>query len=289
MVDMDDLALIRQRLEESDRVDARRIELDLQDDVVILKGSVAEADEASAAQLIVEQFVERVENQLRIDRNLREGVDAPVQGEPAVPVENEVLVGSTDMLAGPDAEITSDIARALEENEPWDPPDQPSLAPVQEEYGGAMSPGDASEEGVVGPEIDRSDYAAADLTREDLEAAARGAPVPSLDPDAVVPPDLAQPDPVGVDSFGGAPSEDLEPYPERVPGAPGGVGATGEGTAGGGSISGVPATETGAVGADAASADPARSTGGTMSDAGTSRGPESREDEPLREEFPTSD
>lgn len=62
-----------------------------------------------------------------------------------------------------------------------------------------------------------------------------------------------------------------------------------EAAAAGGPVSGVPATETGSLGGDTAAADPARSTGGTMTDAGTDRGPQSREDPPLREDFPDRD
>jgi len=289
-MDFDDLAVIKERLEESERIDARRIELDLQDpDTVVLRGSVAEPEEATAAAMLVEQFAPRVVNQLRADRNLREGAVDPVDTEAAVPLENEVLIGSTDMLAGPDAEITSDISRALEENEPWNPPDEPSLAPTEAEYAADLVEGDGTMEEEDEPELDRSQFAAADLTAEDLQAAARGGTVPSLDPDAVAAPAIAEPDPVGVDSFGWTPPEGADEFPEPVPGATSGVGATGEGTAGGGSISGVAATETGSIGADTKSADPARSTGGSMSDSGTDRGPQAPEDPPLREDFPKAD
>ena len=293
MVDRDDLEVIRQALEESERVDARRVELVAEGDTVVLRGSVAEPEEADAVALLVERYADDVVNELRVDESLREGIVEPQDRERVTPVENEVLVGSTDMLAGPDSDITADVARALEENEPWDPPDEPSLAPVQEEYAGATSPGDGgatedlAEEGER--EIARSEYAAADLTQEELEAAARGATLPSLDPESVAVPAEAQPDPAGVDQLGRTPPEGADDFPPRVPGTEPGPGATGEGTAGGGGISGEPATETGSVGGDTASADPARATGGSMSDAGTNRGPQSREDPPLREDFPDED
>ena len=289
MVDRDDLALIQQRLEESDRLDARRIELDLDGDTVILRGAVAEPEEASAAMWVVEQLAPGVVSELRVDRNLREGATEPRAAEAATPMENEILIGNTDMLAGPDAQVTSDLSRALEESEPWDPPEEPVLAPLQAEYAGDLSDGDASEEGVVGHEVERREFAAADLTQQELEAAATGSTVPSLDPEAVAPPDGPEPDPAGVDSFGRVPNDDVDSFPPQVPGTAQGVGATGTGTAGGGSVSGVPATETGASGADTAAADPVRSTGGTMSDSGTDRGPEAREDPAVREDFPEED
>ena len=291
MIDRDDLAVIRERLEESDRIDARLIELEADGDAVVLRGSVAAPEEAEAAALLVGQFADQVVNDLRIDPNLREGTDEPLDVERAVPIENEILVGSTDMLAGPDAQISSDISESLQENEPWDPPDEPQLAPVADEYAGAASPGGGGDVADADPaeDVPSSDYAAADLSREDLEAGAHGAPVPSLDPASVAEPSLATPDPAGVDQLGRRPPEGADDFPPLVPGTEPGPGATGEGTAGGGSLSGVPATETGAAGADTSSADPARETGGSMSDAGTDRGPESREDPPLREDFPSKD
>lgn len=280
---------IKAALEDSERVDATRIVVQGGDDEVILRGSVASSDEASAAALIAETRTQRVSNQLTIDPALREGIEAPVSVERVEPAENEVLIGNSDMLAGPDAAIETDLDRALEENVPWTPPDEPQLAPTQDEYAGATSPGSLDAPDGVDPDPDlahREDYAAADLSREDLTA--EGA-TPSLDPQGVQPSSLAQPDPVGLEEGGGAPPEEPEPFPSQVPGASTGIGGVGEGTAGGGGISGVPATETGARGADTAAADPVRSTGGTMSDAGTDRGPQAREDEPLREDFPARD
>ncbi len=287
MIDPDDLASIKARLDESDRVDARRIELTSEQDAVILRGAVAEPEEAEAAALLVEQVADRVVNELRIDEGLREGIDEPVDAEEAVPVENEILVGSPDMLAGPDAEITSDVSRALEENEPWDPPDEPHLAPTHDEYAGAASPGSEGDVVDAPEDLSRAEYAAADLTKEEL--ASHGADVPSLDPASVAEPSEPTPDPAGVDRFGRRPPEGADDFPPLVPGTETGPGAPGEGTAGGGALSGVPATETGAEGADTASADPVRATGGSMSDAGTDRGPQSREDPPLREDFPQED
>lgn len=208
----------------------------------------------------------------------REG--EPIAGEDAIPAENEILIGDADMLAGPEAEITPDISESLEENIPWDPPDKPSEA-TRGEMGRERE--DEIPPGASAP------MAAADLTREDLEAAAHGAPVPPLDPEKVAAPGQPEPDPVGVDSLGGAPPEGADEWPSRMPDASPGTGAIGEGTAGGGGMAGEPATETGATGADTRAADPVRQTGGTMSDSGTSRGPQAREDEPLREDFPTSD
>ena len=279
-------------LQASGRIDASRIEVATEGDVVVLTGSVASAEEATWAETVAGEFATGVSNQLRVDRMLREGIIEPKAAEKITPAADEVLVGSTDMLAGPDAEITSDITESLEENVPWDPPTEPTLAPTQAEYGGDVSFGDGALEAEIGaddPErIDRSQYAAADLTAEDLAAGAKGAPVPSLDPETVAAGSESEEEPLGTDALGASPPEKLEPWPTRLPGASPGVGAVGEIDQAGGSVGGVPATETGAIGADTASADPARSTGGTMSDSGTARGPQSSDDPAIREDFPSS-
>ncbi|HEX2294679.1 MAG TPA: BON domain-containing protein [Actinomycetota bacterium] len=286
-VDVGDVDEIRDALGSSDAIDASRIEVSIDGTSVVLRGSVADSSQGHLAELLVGRYTSDIRNELRVDPGFREGADEPQAVEEAVPAESEILVGSTDMLSGPDAAITSDVSRALEESEPWDPPDEPSLASTPAELRGASGFGDGGPVDEVSDEAAADELpAAADLTRQDLEASAGGAAPPSLDETAAPPREVAEPDPVGVDPLGHAPPEGADDFPPRVPGTEGGIGGVGEGTAGGGSISGVPATETGALGADTAAADPARSTGGTMSDSGTDRGPQSREDPPLREDFP---
>ncbi|HEV2756869.1 MAG TPA: BON domain-containing protein [Actinomycetota bacterium] len=286
--DIGDVEEIREALAQSDKVDDRRVDVSVDGPTVVLRGSVAESAEAHLAEMIAGRFTPDVRNELRIDGGLREGADDPQPVEEAIPAESEILVGSTDMLAGPNqGSMVSDVAQALEENEPWDPPDEPSLAGTPAEVRDASGFGD-------GGAVDESDDtpaddelpAAADLTYQDLQASAAGAAPPSLDETATPPRDVAEPDPVGVDPLGHTPPEGADDFPPLVPGTETGIGGVGEGTAGGGSVSGVPATETGSLGADTAAADPVRSTDGTMTDAGTDRGPQSREDPPLREDFP---
>jgi BON domain len=293
VMDRDELGVIREALDAEDRVDASRIDLEVRGNAVVLQGLVAAPDESIAAEIIVGEFADKVINELRVDEGSREGIAAPADVEVAVPAENEVLIGSTDMLAGPDAEITSDMAEAFAENEPWDPPDAPSMGLTASEQVSHLSGGDASEHSGEDPDADsveRSDFSLPDLTQQDLEAAARGEPVAALDPDAVAPPPQPEPDPLGVDAFGNEPPEGVTPAVRPVAGSDKGIGATGEGTVGGTGISGTPATETGAEGADTASADPARSaTGSTAKGTGTERGPQAPEDPPLREDFPSSD
>ena len=291
-MDPDDVAEISVALEESDRVDHSRIAVEAADDAIVLRGAVATTDAAHVAEIIASEYTDNVINELRIDRGLREGTAEATPGEAASPRDDEVLVGATDMLAGPEAEITSDMSTALEENQPWDPPDEPSLAPSVPEYGGDVSFGDGGpieNEDVATDEADRAEYSAADLSKEELEAAARGATVPSLPPEDLGAPE-AEPHPLGVDDSTVYPPEKADDWPSRVPGASGGVGAVGEVDQAGGSVGGTPATETGSVGADTRNADPVRSaTGGSMTDSGTSRGPESRDDAAVREDFPKTE
>ena len=290
VADAGDVDEIRDALEASDNIDAGRIEVSVDGTSVVLRGSVADSSQGHLAELLVGRYTSDVRNELRVDPGFREGAREPQPVEEAVPAEGEILVGSTDMLAGPDAAITSDVSRAFEESEPWDPPDEPSLASTPAELRGTSGFGDGGPVDEVSDEATADELpAAADLTQQDLAASAAGAAPPSIDETAAPPREVAEPDPAGLDPLGHTPAEGGDEFPPRVPGTEGGIGAVGEGTAGGGSISGVPATETGALGADTATADPARSTGGTMSDAGTDRGPQSREDPALREDFPDRD
>lgn len=289
-MDPETIEEIQAALRESERVDARRIQVEGDGEGIVLRGSVSGADEASAAVLIAEAHATTVTSELLVDPNLREGAVDARDTEDAVPAENEILIGDGDMLSGPDSRIETNMDRALEENVPWDPPTEPHLAPADAEYGGATSEGGPEPVDTSDPdpaEVSRADYAAADLSQAELELPPER--VPSLDPEGVQPSDEPTPDPIGVDGLGATTPDEPEPFPEQVPGTAQGTGGVGEGTAGGGSVSGVPATETGARGADTSAADPARSTGGSMTDAGTSRGPEARPDEPLREDFPQSD
>lgn len=288
--DAQDLDEIRQALEDSEKVDATRIEVTVDGTTVVLRGSVADSSQGHLAELLVGHYASDIRNELRVDAGFREGAEEPQPVEEAIPAEGEILVGSTDMLAGPGAAATSDVSRALEENLPWDPPDEPSLASAPAELRGASGFGDGGPVDEIADEAAAEELpAAADLTRQDLEASARGAAPPSIDETAVPARDVAEPDPAGRDPFGHTPPEGADDFPPMVPGTEPGLGGVGEGTAGGGSVSGVPATETGSLGADTAAADPARSTGGTMTDSGTERGPQAREDPPLREDFPDSE
>ena len=184
-VDADVLEQIRERLRVSTRVDDERIEVATRNDDVILLGAVASPEEATVAGQLAEEYATSVVNELQVDRGLREGIEEPLDTEPASPAADEVLVGSTDMLAGPDTAPTEDLAEALDENEPWTPPDVPQLAPTVTEQRGGVAPEDRlalseweEEGGEPDDLLDEEDRAARegrsapDLAAADLERAA---------------------------------------------------------------------------------------------------------------------
>ena len=295
-VDLDVLEQIRERLRVSTRVDDERIEVATRDDDVVLLGTVASPEEATVAGQLAEEYATSVVNELQVDRGLREEVEEPLDTEPASPAGDEVLVGSTDMLAGPDTAPTEDLAEALDENEPWTPPDVPQLAPTVTEQRGGVPAEDrlALEEwdeagGEPDDLLDEEDRAgrdgvsAPDLAEAELEQAAEGVELPSLDPTAATP--------------GGDPEAEPEPFEtgtwaddmvEQVPGTAKGPGAVGEYETDGDELGGTPALETGAIGADTAPSDPARA-GGVERVAGTDRGPAAQEDRAIRGEIEDDD
>jgi hypothetical protein len=293
-VDSEVLERIRERLRVSTRVGDERIEVATRGDDVVLLGAAATPEEATVAGQLAEEYATSVVNELQVDRGLREGIEEPQDTEPASPAGDEVLIGSTDMLAGPDAAPTEDLAEALDENEPWTPPDVPQLAPtVTEQRGGwaqenALALSEWEDEGGEPDDLldeedraDRDGVSAPDLAVADLDRAAEGGQLPSLDPTAATP--------------GGDPEADPEPFEsgtwaddmaEQVPGTAKGPGAVGEYETEGGELGSVPALETGAIGADTAPADPARdASGGVEKMAGTDRGPAAPEDRAVREEI----
>ena len=296
-VDVDVLERIRERLRVSTRVDDERIEVATRDDDVVLLGAVATPEEATVAGQLAEEYADSVVNELQVDRGLREGIEEPVDTEPASPAGDEVLVGSTDMLAGPDTAPTEDLAEALDENEPWSPPDVPQLAPTVTEQRGGWAQEDAlalsewEEGGEPDDLLDEEDRearegrSAPDLAAADLERAAEGVELPSLDPTAATAGGDPEAEPPAAETGGWG--EDMV---EQVPGTAAGPGAVGEYETEGGELGGTPALETGAIGADTAPSDPARdATGGVEKMAGTDRGPAAPDDRAIRGEIEDDD
>jgi BON domain len=295
-VDSDVLDRIRERLRVSTRVADDRVQVAARGDDVVLQGAVASAEEATVAEQLAGESASSVVNELQVDPGLREGLEEPLAGEPASPADDELLVGDTDMLAGPEAHITADLAQALDENEPWEPPDVPQLAPTAVEQRIGVSPADRLALGEQAGDdadelLDEEDRAARerpsapDLERADLERAAEGVPLPSLDPTAAGAAGEGGGDPTARDPLAGTggTGEDMV---EQVPGTAKGPGAVGEPTTSGGALGGTPAVETGAAGADT---DPARgASGGVQKVAGTDPGPSPApaDDPAIREEIP---
>jgi hypothetical protein len=168
-IDDDTLARIRASLASTDRVDATRIDVAAADEVVVLRGAVANHEEAAVAAMIAERDVASVRNELQVDAGLREG-PAPAAQEGATRADDRPP--GTDPLAGRGA--PTDVADALAENEPWDPPDEPSFAPTRAEERGVASRDVASvpiaDEGEVasseGEEPSAADLSAAELRRD---------------------------------------------------------------------------------------------------------------------------
>lgn len=252
-VDTEVLEQIRERLRVSTRVEDERIEVATRDDDVVLVGAVASPEEATVAGQLAEEYATSVVNELQVDRGLREGFDDdPLATEPASPTEDEILIGSTDMLAGPDSAPTQDLDEALGENEPWTPPDVPQLAPTAAEQRGGVAAADRlalSEWDEAGGDPDdlldeedraaREGAAAPDVAAADLRSAADGGELPSLDPTAATPGGDPEAEPASVE---GGRGDDMV---EQVPGTAKGPGAVGEPTTEGGPLGGTPATETG--------------------------------------------
>jgi BON domain-containing protein len=250
-MDAEVLETIRERLRVSTRVDDERIEVATRDDDVVLLGTVASPEEATVAGQLAEEYAGSVVNELQVDRGLREGLEEPLDTEPASPAADEVLIGSTDMLAGPDAAPTEDLAEALDENEPWTPPDVPQLAPTVTEQRGGWAHEDALalsawEEAGGDPDdlLDEEDRAARegisapDLAPADLEWAAEGGQLPSLDPTAAA---VGDPETELPAAETGGWGDDMV---EQVPGTAKGPGAVGEYETDGGELGGTPALET---------------------------------------------
>ena len=283
-----ELAEIRAALDEAEGVDARRIVLAPDDGRAVVGGSVASPEEADRALGIVEGFGVPVVDRLQVDPGLREGTERPSPAERVEPADqDEVLVGEPDMLAGPDAAITDDVARSLDDNEPLQPPDEPLFPPTPAEARRARTPGPEEPTVDADEAVDDERPAAADLTGQDLREAAAGRPLPALDPELDATQDDSGAEPAGVDELGVAPSEAEaeDRFPPPVPGTGPGAGAVGEPTTEGGPVGGEPATETGAIGADTASADPARGGSGGVQETGKP-GPEAEEDPAIRDQPP---
>lgn len=115
-IDPDLTDVVRESLEAVDTVDARHIEVVADGDELVLRGGVATHEEASAAAAVATQHAEEVRNELRVDVNLREGLEAGGQPE----------------------DLVSDLQESLTENVPWDPPHEAVEVPTRAEERGVV-------------------------------------------------------------------------------------------------------------------------------------------------------
>lgn len=162
--DDETIARVRQKLDEADRVDASRIELDRGEDSLRLRGSVSTPEEASVAAMVAEEELAPVRNQLQVDPGLRAAPNQ--QSEPQGPTEPGGVAADTTV---------EDSEDAVAENLPWDPPDAPQMAPTPTEERGALSR-DAAESSIAPQEepSDAGEWSASDLSSEELRRSAHG-------------------------------------------------------------------------------------------------------------------
>lgn len=197
-IDEETLARIREVLNQSDRVAAGRVAVDRAGDEVVLSGAVATPEEATAAALLAEQQAPAVRNEIRVDTNLREDpADPRVAGDTVTrdpdAAAREVTSADTSTpdhrsnqtgsaaLDHPPGDQPTDVEAALGENLPWDPPDEPSLAPTRQEQRGMVDRDITEVEPAGAGPVDEADElapdeepSAADLSAAELARSARG-------------------------------------------------------------------------------------------------------------------
>lgn len=193
--DEETLARIREVLDASDRVAAARVSVDQSGDGVVLRGAVATPEEATAAALLAEQEAPAVRNEMRVDTNLREDPADPRVADPDAAAGDRDRATSADTSSpdhrsnqtgttavdDPPGDQPADVEAALGENLPWDPPDEPALAPTPEEQRGIVdhdiTEADPADAGPVEEADDVTaggENSAGDLSAAELAESARG-------------------------------------------------------------------------------------------------------------------
>ena len=130
-IDPDLTDVVREALAAADNVDARTIDVVPDGDVVVLRGGVATHEEASAAVSVADQHAPSVRNELRVDTNLREGLDL---GEPRQEGGSQAQGSASDPTTADD--LVDNLQDSLEENVPWDPPHEAVEVPTRAEERG---------------------------------------------------------------------------------------------------------------------------------------------------------
>ena len=169
-IDPDLTDVVREALAAADTVDARSIEVVADGDALVLRGGVATHEEATAAVSVADQHAEAVRNELRVDTNLREGLDLR---EPAPEPGSSGDPSPFDPTSQPD-DLVADLQTSLTENVPWDPPQEPVEVPTRAEERGVAGSNGFDEDPDAQPAA--TEKSLPDLSPEELSRAAHPEP-----------------------------------------------------------------------------------------------------------------
>lgn len=173
--DFEDPDVILEALQASDAVDARSLRLSVDDDVLVLRGTVATFEEASAALRIAQEHAPEVRNELRVDANLREGTEYPGEAGGDETRRDGLQGSSFDALERSD-DVVTDVQDSLDENVAWDPPHEPVEVPTRAESRGIADPNAADDDnddaGVLDESTDPTATSLPDMSAEELERSA---------------------------------------------------------------------------------------------------------------------
>ena len=133
-LDPDQPTLVLEALQAADTVDARGIDVSADGDVLVLRGTVATFEEATAATNVAEAHADEIRNELRVDVNFREGLDNQ-ETQQDRQVADSLRSSSFNPVEQPD-DLEDDLQKSLEENVPWDPPDEFIEVPTRAEARG---------------------------------------------------------------------------------------------------------------------------------------------------------
>jgi hypothetical protein len=175
-VDPDQPDIVREALLGADSLDSRGIRVEADDDVIVLRGSVASHEEATAAAMIAERHADVVRNEISVDRNLREVTDM-AQDQPVAEPNREAAGSSFGGVSEPD-DLVTDMQESLTENVPWDPPHEAVQVPTRAEARGLVdrSPGDEAGDDILDGAADAGAKSLPDLSPEELARAAHPQP-----------------------------------------------------------------------------------------------------------------
>ena len=174
VTDPDQPAVVLEALQAADTVDARAITVVADGDTVVLQGSVATFEESSAAQNVAETHADEVRNELRVDVNLREGLDLS-EGANDRQIADSVSTSSFNPAEEPN-DLVTDMQESLEENLPWDPPTEPVEVPTRAESRGVADRSGDDDAGTLLDETAGGEKSLPDLSPEELSRAAHPQP-----------------------------------------------------------------------------------------------------------------